>query len=49
MDLKAAKDYVEYLMKIGKSWPIKAPYGEPLFLMKKKNGHLRGLLLTILN
>ena len=44
MELKAAKEYVEDLMKKGKIRPSKSPYGAPLFFMKEKDKPLRGVV-----
>ena len=42
-ELKAAKEYVEKLLKQGKIRPSKSPYGASLFFVKDKNG-LRGVV-----
>ena len=44
MELKAAKEYVEDLMKKGKIRTSKSPYGAPLFFVKEKNKPLRGVV-----
>ena len=42
-ELKAAKEYVEGLLKKGKIRPSKSPYGAPLFFVKEKD-KLRGVV-----
>ena len=43
-ELRAAKQYVDLLITIGKIWPSKSPYGPPLFFLKEKYGLLRGVV-----
>lgn len=40
-ELKAAKEYVESLLKLGKIWPRKLTYKGTPFLLKEKNNRLR--------
>ena len=43
VELEAAKEYVEKLLKSGRIRPSKSPYGAPLFFVKQ-NGKLRGVV-----
>ena len=43
-ELKAAKEYVDSLLKKKKIIPSRSPYGAPLFFVKEKNGRMRGVV-----
>ena len=44
VELEAAKEYVEKLLKSGKIRPSKSPYGASLFFVKQDKGKLRGVV-----